>query len=132
MSEPFEQDDMAGDTVVTTAAPPATKTRSKTDVTTGTITKKLPPYNVIILNDEEHSFDYVIDLLIKIFSHSLTRAEELTWRIHNSGRAIVLTTHKEHAELKRDQVLGWGPDPRMSKSKGPLQCFIEPAEAGEE
>jgi ATP-dependent Clp protease adaptor protein ClpS len=126
MSEPFEQDDMAGDTVVSTMTQP----RSKTD--SSTKTKKLPPYNVIILNDEEHTFEYVIDMLMKVFTHPFPKAEELTWRIHNSGRAIVLTTHKERAELKRDQVLSWGPDPRMSVSKGPLQCYIEPAEAGEE
>ena len=34
---------------------------------------------------------------------------------------------KETAELKREQVLAYGPDPRMSISKGPLGCYIEPA-----
>ena len=44
-----------------------------------------------------------------------------------TGRAVVYTTHKEKAELKRDQVLAYGPDPRMDISKGPLGCYIEPA-----
>ncbi len=92
-------------------------------------TRKQPPYHVIILNDEEHTFEYVIELLCKLFRHPLPTAEQLTWQIHNSGRAIVLTTHKELAELKRDQVLAYGPDPRMSISKGPLDCYIEPAPA---
>ena len=81
----------------------------------------------MILNDEEHTFDYVIELLTKLFGHPLATAEELTLRIHHTGRAIVLTTHREKAELKRDQVLAYGPDPRMSISKGPLGCYIEPA-----
>jgi len=51
----------------------------------------------------------------------------MTLRIHTTGRAVVYTTHKEKAELKRDQVLSYGPDPRMSISKGPLGCYIEPA-----
>jgi len=93
-------------------------------------TRKQPPYNVIVLNDEEHTFEYVIELLTKLFSHSLLIAEKLTWQIHNSGRAIVLTTHKELAELKCEQVLEYGPDPRMSVSKGPLGCYIEPATTG--
>ena len=93
-------------------------------------TRKQPPYNVIVLNDEEHTFEYVIELLTKLFSHSLLIAEKLTWQIHNSGRAIVLTTHKELAELKCEQVLEYGPDPRMSVSKGPLGCYIEPAPTG--
>ena len=91
--------------------------------------RRQPPYNVIILNDEEHTFDYVIELLVKLFGHSLTIAEKLTWRIHITGRAVVFTTHKEMAELKCEQVLAYGPDPRMSISKGPLGCYIEPAPA---
>jgi ATP-dependent Clp protease adaptor protein ClpS len=91
-------------------------------------TKRLPPYNVIILNDEEHTFEYVIELLTKLFRHPLKTAEHLTWRIHTTGRAIVYTTHKEMAELKREQVHAYGPDPRMRISKGPLGCYIEPAE----
>ena len=71
----------------------------------------------------------MIELLVKLFGHPLSTAKELTWRIQTTGRAIVLTTHKEKAELKRDQVLAYGPDPRMSISKGPLGCYIEPAPA---
>lgn len=93
-----------------------------------TRTKKLPPYNVIILNDEVHTFEYVIELLTKLFAHSLPVAESLTWQIHNRGRAVVYTTHKEKAELKREQVISYGADPRMKESKGPLGCYIEPAE----
>ena len=113
----------ADDPVVTTQTEPRSKT------TTETQTKRLPPFNVVILNDEEHTFDYVIELLTKLFGHGRRAAIELTWRIHLSGRAVVYTTHKEKAELKRDQVLAYGPDPRMDISKGPLGCYIEPAPA---
>ena len=97
------------------------------EVAEETRTRRMPPYNVVVLNDEDHTFEYVIEMLIKLFAHSLPRAKDLTWEIHSRGRAIVYTTHKEKAELKRDQVLAWGPDPRMSISKGPLGCYIEPA-----
>jgi ATP-dependent Clp protease adaptor protein ClpS len=125
MSDTLDSDtdlaDATTEPIVTTQVAP----RSKTDQETRT--KKLPPYNVVILNDEEHTFDYVIELLTKLFRHPLKTAVELTWRIHLSGRAIVYTTHKEKAELKRDQVLAYGPDPRMSISKASLGCYIEPA-----
>ncbi|WP_435016852.1 ATP-dependent Clp protease adaptor ClpS [Tundrisphaera sp. TA3] len=107
----------------------STQSAPKTGADARSKTRKQPPYHVIVLNDEEHTFEYVIELLTKIFGHSLNIAETLTWRIHNSGRAIVLTTHRELAELKCDQVLSYGPDPRMSISKGPLGCYIEPAPA---
>lgn len=105
------------------------KEDTKAEQSESTQTGKLPPYHVIIVNDEEHTFDYVIELLCKLFGHGLTKSKELTWRIHTTGRAVVYTTHKERAELKRDQVLSYGPDPRMSISKGSLQCYIEPAPA---
>ncbi|HWE35148.1 MAG TPA: ATP-dependent Clp protease adaptor ClpS [Isosphaeraceae bacterium] len=123
MSDPHESDTAVAEPIVRTQTAP----RSKAEVSTET--RKLPPYNVIILNDEEHTFEYVIELLTKLFAHSLTVAETLTWRIHNTGRAVVYTTHKEKAELKREQVLAYGPDPRMPVSKGPLACYIEPAES---
>jgi ATP-dependent Clp protease adaptor protein ClpS len=107
--------------VVTTMTAPKSRTESDTR------TRRQPPYHVVILNDEEHTFDYVIELLTKLFAHPLATAKALTWQIHTTGRAIVFTTHKELAELKRDQVLAYGPDPRMSISKGPLGCYIEPA-----
>ncbi len=123
MSDPFDHDIEQGETVVSTLSQPKSSTRSSTS------SKQLPPYNVIVLNDEEHTFEYVIEVLTKLFGHALSAAEALTWKIHTSGRAIVYTTHKEKAELKRDQVLSFGPDPRMSVSKGPLSCYIEPAPA---
>jgi ATP-dependent Clp protease adaptor protein ClpS len=123
MSEPNETDDSGGETQTIVR----TLTRPKSATDQETRTRRQPPYNVIILNDEEHTFEYVIDLLTKLFAHPLATAETLTWRIHNTGRAIVYTTHKEKAELKREQVLSCGADPRMSVSKGPLGCYIEPA-----
>lgn len=121
MSDAHETDSAVAEPVVTTQTVPKAKTDPETR------TQRQPPYNVIILNDEEHSFPYVIELLTKLFRHALPTAEALTWKIHTTGRAIVYTTHREKAELKRDQVLAYGPDPRMSISKGPLGCYIEPA-----
>ncbi len=121
MSKDHDTDAAVAEPIVITKTAPRGRTKPETQ------TRRQPPYNVVILNDEEHTFPYVIELLIKIFGHSVPTAEELTWRIHTTGRAVVYTTHKEKAELKRDQVLAYGPDPRMSISKGPLGCYIEPA-----
>jgi ATP-dependent Clp protease adaptor protein ClpS len=105
----------------------ATATVAVPEVATEPQTRRLPPYNVVILNDEEHSFPYVIELLMKLFRHDQPTAEQLTWRIHTTGRAVVYTTHKELAELRRDQVIAYGADPRLDHSKGPMRCYVEPA-----
>jgi ATP-dependent Clp protease adaptor protein ClpS len=123
MSDDHASETATAEPIVTTRTLPRAEAGSQTQ------TRRQPPYNVVILNDEEHTFEYVIELLTKLFAHALTTAESLTWRIHTTGQAVVYTTHKEKAELKRDQVLAYGPDPRMSISKGPLGCYIEPAPA---
>jgi ATP-dependent Clp protease adaptor protein ClpS len=121
MSDPESFDPPADESVVATLSEPKSKRARET------ATKRQPPYHVIILNDEVHSFDYVIELLAKIFGHPRSKGEDLAWTIHRQGRAVVMTTHKELAELKRDQVIAYGPDPRMASSTGPLGCYIEPA-----
>ena len=47
------------------------------------------PAKVILFNDEVHSFDEVIDQIIKAVRCDTTKAEALTWEVHNSGKAVV-------------------------------------------
>ncbi len=44
---------------------------------------------VILFNDEWHTFDEVINQLIKAINCSKSRAEELTWEVHNKGKSCV-------------------------------------------
>jgi ATP-dependent Clp protease adaptor protein ClpS len=92
-----------------------------------TKTRRQPPYNVIIWNDEEHTYDYVIELLMKVFGHPFEKAFQITDTVHHTGRGIAFTTHQELAELKREQVMAGGADWRMEVSRGPIRATIEPA-----
>ncbi|MBW3539666.1 MAG: ATP-dependent Clp protease adaptor ClpS [Planctomycetes bacterium] len=89
--------------------------------------KRQPPYAVIVYNDEEHTFDYVIEVLQRVCGHPLQKAVELTFRVHNTGRAAVWTGAREVAELKRDQIRGYGPDFfAVNTVRYPLGVSIEP------
>lgn len=44
---------------------------------------------VILYNDEWHTFDEVIDQIIKAIKCSMDRAESLTWEVHTKGKACV-------------------------------------------
>jgi ATP-dependent Clp protease adaptor protein ClpS len=90
--------------------------------------KQLPPYNVILLNDDDHTYDYVIEMLRALFGHSEQRAYQMARTVDHQGRVIVFTTHKERAELKRDQIRGYGLDPRIDACTGSMAAVIEPAE----
>lgn len=89
--------------------------------------RQLPPYNVILLNDDDHTYDYVIEMLRSVFAHPAERGMQLAEEVDARGRAIVLTTHKEHAELKRDQIHAFGTDRRVTSCKGSMTAVIEPA-----
>jgi ATP-dependent Clp protease adaptor protein ClpS len=67
-------------------------------------------------------------MLRRVFGHPEQRGFQLAKVVDKQGRAIVLTTHKELAELKRDQVLSFGADPRIAASRGSMTAVIEPAE----
>jgi len=90
--------------------------------------RKLPPFNVVLLNDDDHTYEYVIEMLGKVFGYPEQRGYEMAKAVDNSGRVIVMTTHKELAELKRDQIIGYGADWRLERSRGPMGAVVEPAE----
>jgi len=90
-------------------------------------TEKLPPYNVVLLNDDDHTYDYVIEMLMVLFGHPPEKGFQLAKEVDTQGRVIVLTTHKEKAELKQDQIHSYGKDKRMARSKGSMSAVIEPA-----
>jgi len=98
---------------------------------TDTSTKVSPLWNVVLIDDPNHTFAYVTGLIVDIFKRSLDDAKALTEEVHRMGRAIIISCSKERAELYVQQVLEYGPDPFMKMFKnvesGPLICIMEPA-----
>ena len=89
--------------------------------------KKLPPYAVVVLNDDLHTFEYVIETFMKVFGYPAEKCFQLATDIHVQGRSIVWSGAKEVAELKRDQIRSAGPDLYASKKvEFPLGVVIEP------
>jgi ATP-dependent Clp protease adaptor protein ClpS len=91
-------------------------------------TEKLQPlYHVILLDDDDHSYDYVIEMLVKLFGMTESKAYNHAVEVDTIGTTILLTCELEKAELKRDQIHAYGPDPRMPQSLGSMAAIIEPA-----
>jgi ATP-dependent Clp protease adaptor protein ClpS len=105
-----------------TATTPERKTKEKLEV------KKQPPYNVILHNDDDHSFEYVIRMLKELFAHPEEKGRLMAEEVHTKGKVIVCTTSLERAELKRDQIHAYGPDPLIERCSGSMTASIEPAE----
>lgn len=92
------------------------------------VTLLVPQYHVVLLDDDAHTYDYVIEMLMDIFGHSAETAYKMACEVDAAGRVIVDTTHKDRAELKRDQIHSYGADWRMSNSQGAMSAIVEPAD----
>ncbi|NLF69363.1 MAG: ATP-dependent Clp protease adaptor ClpS [Candidatus Anammoximicrobium sp.] len=103
---------------VATAAEPRQKRRQKP--------KRQPRYHVILWNDDDHTYSYVIQMMQKLFGHPQEKGFQIAEQVDKQGRAVCLTTTFEHAELKRDQIHAFGPDPGIPRCKGSMSATIEP------
>lgn len=89
--------------------------------------KRQPRYHVILWNDDDHTYEYVIVMLQELFGHPVEKGYQLAKEVDASGKAVVLTTTLEHAELKRDQIRAYGKDPGIKACKGSMSSTIEAA-----
>ena len=83
------------------------------------------------MDDDEHSYAYVVEMLQEICHHGPEAAYKMAKEVDETGRVIVLTTHKEKAELKKDQIMGYGADPRIESCRGSMTAIIEPARSNQ-
>jgi ATP-dependent Clp protease adaptor protein ClpS len=84
-------------------------------------TRTLPPWKVILHNDEVTTFDFVVWLMVTLFRKELPEAVRLTSEVHETGQALVTVTSRERAELYVEQVRS------IARARGyPLTASTEP------
>ncbi len=86
-----------------------------------------PLFNVVLLDDDDHTYDYVIEMLGRLFMMPPETAFHHAVEVDSAGRTVVMTCEREQAEFGRDQIHSYGADPRMPKSKGSMSAVVEPA-----
>lgn len=91
-------------------------------------TERPRPWNVVLLDDDDHTYDYVIRLAMDLFGHPIEQAYLIAKKVDEDGRAVLRTTHRELAELKAEQVRGFGADQLVAGCKGAMTAIIEPAD----
>ncbi|MEQ9186155.1 MAG: ATP-dependent Clp protease adaptor ClpS [Cryomorphaceae bacterium] len=47
------------------------------------------PHALMLYNDDENTFDHVIDSLVAVCRHSLEQAEQVAWIVHTKGKCDV-------------------------------------------
>lgn len=88
--------------------------------------KEQPRYHVILWDDNAHSYEYVILMMRRLFGFQMERGIQIASEVDQKGRAVCLTTTKEHAELKRDQIHAFGKDKLIADCEGSMWATIEP------
>ena len=109
---------MASDTATRTAPRPSASDR--------VLPEYEPLYHVVLLDDDEHTYDYVVRMLCSLFHYPAREAFAMAREVDTTGRVVVATTHRERAELKCEQIIGFGADPLILTSRGSMGAYIEP------
>ena len=90
--------------------------------------KRQPRYHVVLWDDDDHTYAYVIVMLMELFGYPAEKGFLMAKEVDTQGRVIVLTTAREHAELKRDQIHAYGKDDLIESCQGSMWATVEPAE----
>ena len=100
-------------------AEPETRARSR---------RKFEPLWYVILHDDQlHTYQYVIEMLVKLFRMSARRAFLHAVEVDTRGVTIVARLPRDAAERKRDEIMGYGGDPWMKTSVS-MKASIEPCD----
>lgn len=94
-----------------TQTPPANADSARESSGPATATKpaqpaieQLPPYRVLLHNDDQNAHDEVVDALVELTPLNKPRAIEVMLEAEARGLSLVLMTHKERAELYEQQL----------------------------
>jgi ATP-dependent Clp protease adaptor protein ClpS len=88
--------------------------------------KRQPRYQVLLWDDDDHTYEYVIAMLRELFGFPMEKGYQLACDVDAHGKVICLTTTREHAELKRDQIHAYGRDLRIARCQGSMSSSIQP------
>lgn len=84
-------------------------------------------YHLILHNSEDHTYDYVIELLGKLLGYSREKAFAIASVIDRDGQGIIETADYETVTGHQHEIHNWGPDPRIPHCKGSLSATVEEA-----
>jgi ATP-dependent Clp protease adaptor protein ClpS len=87
-----------------------------------------PLYHVVLLNDDDHSYGYVVFMLKDLFGYPESKGFDMAYEVDKHGRTVVWTGTHEDAKLRQDQIHAYGPDPTIPRCEGSMTAILEPVE----
>jgi len=83
-------------------------TKEKTEESIAVLEQETNQHEIILFNDDVHSFDYVIDALVSVCDHTLEQAEQCTYLVHYKGKCAVKTGELDKLKPRCTQLLNLG------------------------
>jgi len=88
-------------------------------------TKVRKHHKVILLNDEDHTYDYVVEILTKICRMSRDQAFRCAVEVDVTGRTTVFYGNLEKCEHVASRIKNYGPDHRLARSMNSMQAIVD-------
>ena len=88
-----------------------------------------PLYHLVLLDDDHHTYAYVIEMLGNVFGYAHEKAFVLARMVDVESRVVVETAAHERVTRDQRKIHAYGPDPRIAASVGSMSAVVEPAEA---
>lgn len=85
-----------------------TKEKIKKQADADVLEKEVPQHEIVLFNDDIHTFDYVIDALMNVCEHDYIQAEQCTVLVHYKGKCAVKTGEFEELKPKCTKLLQLG------------------------
>ena len=86
-----------------------------------------PRYHLILLDDNDHSYQYVVELLGHVLGYGPEKGFALACVVDSEGRAIVETASHEQVTSHQRQIHTYGADPRIPRCRGSMSAVVERA-----
>ena len=87
-----------------------------------------PPYHLILLDDDSHTYQYVILMLGAVFGYGPEKGLAMACMVDANGQAILLTGSKDVATDKQRAIHEFGADPLMENCVGSMSAVVEAAD----
>lgn len=86
-----------------------------------------PLYHLILLDDDDHTYQYVIEMLGKVFGYGREKAFALASIVDGEGQVVLETAGYDVVTGHQQQVHAFGPDERIPQCKGSMSAIVEEA-----
>lgn len=95
------------------------------EASTETLTQSLLNYKVVLFNDEEHTYDYVVEMLTQVCRLSRENAFRCAVEVDMTGRTIVHYGERSECDRLCSKIRSYGPDHRLPQSMGSMQAEVQ-------